>query len=542
MAHVYHTVKHNMSYVSADCANKLLHWTVSDSNIVKKMSCGRTKAETIVKNILAPKSVSEVVNILKGSKPIQFSIQTDASNKGNQKMFPLSIQYFTPESGVTQKMIDFVENPNESADGIVACIENSLEQLSLTLDQVSAFSADNTNVNYGVHNSVYTKLKKKNSYLLTGNCHAHIVHNTVKHALDEFSVDVENVVLKIYAFFSSSAKRREKRKEFCEFCDVEFREFLRHVVTRWLSLNPAITRLMQNWTALKSYLISLGDDCPRHLRILLNLNMDAEELQEEGDVVEVYLLFCNNILSLFEEVVKNLEKDATTSVDLYAIMKSFMDKLIQRRDDEFYGYLTKLKLQRLPPSDANTAKKEFKAFLSTAIRYIKKWFDFTEDNWLFHLQPLSLRSEKIDFGDMEKVAVKLNLVQKLQINMDALYDECVTTNSILVKLREQDQWQHSDTAKKWMTVLQAADLPNILALVSFVLSIPSSTGYVERIFSIMKNKWSDSRNRCSVELMKSELLITMNFNQPCYEFYKTVLHDKQILAAVRSEKKYSWKK
>lgn len=91
--------------------------------------------------------------------------------------------------------------------------------------------------------------------------------------------------------------------------------------------------------------------------------MDAEELQEEGDVVEVYLLFCNNILSLFEEVVKNLEKDATTSVDLYAIMKSFMDKLIQRRDDEFDGYLTSL-----PPSDANTAKEEFKSFLSTAIR------------------------------------------------------------------------------------------------------------------------------------------------------------------------------
>lgn len=53
--------------------------------------------------------------------------------------------------------------------------------------------------------------------------------------------------------------------------------------------------------------------------------MNAEELQEEGDVVEVYLLFCNNILSLFEEVVKNLEKDDTTYVVLYAIMKSFVD-------------------------------------------------------------------------------------------------------------------------------------------------------------------------------------------------------------------------
>ena len=80
----------------------------------------------------------------------------------------------------------------------------------------------------------------------------------MKHALDQLTVDVENVVLKVYAFFSTSAKRRESLKEFCRFYDVEFQEILQHVTTRWLSLNPAITRLMQTWIALKSYFISLG--------------------------------------------------------------------------------------------------------------------------------------------------------------------------------------------------------------------------------------------------------------------------------------------
>ncbi|XP_010775704.1 pre-mRNA-processing factor 40 homolog A, partial [Notothenia coriiceps] len=46
------------------------------------------------------------------------SLKTDASNKGNRKMFPLAVQYFTPESGVTNKMLDFIENPDESAAGI----------------------------------------------------------------------------------------------------------------------------------------------------------------------------------------------------------------------------------------------------------------------------------------------------------------------------------------------------------------------------------------------------------------------------------------
>ena len=73
---------------------------------------------------------------------------------------------------------------------------------------------------------------------------------------------------------------------------------------------------------------------------MLRLPEDAAGLEEETDIVEVYLLFCSNVLSLFEEVVKKLEKNITTSVDLYIIMDSFMRKLIQRKDDEFYGYQT----------------------------------------------------------------------------------------------------------------------------------------------------------------------------------------------------------
>lgn len=132
-------------------------------------------------------------------------------------MFPLAVQYFRPETGICNKMLDFGENADESAAGIIDYIEQSLEKFGLSLDQVTAYSADNTNVNYGIHNSVFTNLKKMQKGLLEGNCHAHIVHNTVKHALDQLSVDVENVVLKVYGHFSTSAKRRESLKEFCQF-------------------------------------------------------------------------------------------------------------------------------------------------------------------------------------------------------------------------------------------------------------------------------------------------------------------------------------
>ncbi|XP_063076012.1 uncharacterized protein LOC134466044 [Engraulis encrasicolus] len=395
---------------------------------------------------------------------------------GNRKMFPLGVQFFTPSAGIVNKVIDFVETADETADGIAKMLLSCLQNLGLSPEQISAFSADNANVNYGRHNSVFTKLREANDGILR----------------DGY-------------------------------------------------LNPAITRLLQNWVPLKSYLVSIGDECPRHLQRLLRLTEDAAEV-EESDTVEVYLLFCNNVMSLFEEVVKKLERNLTTAVDLYAIMESFLRGLKQRRDDEFYGYLTKRRLQRLIPSDADVARQEFKAFLNHAIDYLEKWFDYSDKNWLFNLQPLSLTSGKISFDDLEKIIEQLRLVGRLNLCMDNVYEECVTANGLLAHLTApQEDWQSKQTAERWMQLLQAAALPNLQAVASFLLSIPSSTGFVERIFSLMNAKWSDVRNRCSTALIKAELIVSLNYGMPCSEFYSAALNNKRLLAAARSQKKYKWK-
>lgn len=97
-----------MSYNSSDCAIKLTLKTFSDSKISKKMSCGKTKAEAVVTCVLAPKAIEEVLTQLKNDvKPLPFSLQTDASNKGNSKMVPLAVQFFNSEKGIVKKLIDF---------------------------------------------------------------------------------------------------------------------------------------------------------------------------------------------------------------------------------------------------------------------------------------------------------------------------------------------------------------------------------------------------------------------------------------------------
>ena len=63
--------------------------------------------------------------------------------------------------------------------------------------------------------------------------------------------------------------------------------------------------------------------------------------------------------------------------------------------------------------------------------------------------------------------------------MTDLYDECTTLNIVVEKFLEGDQWNNKCLVGKWMAVFQAADLPNMLKIVSYVLSIPASTGFVE---------------------------------------------------------------
>jgi hypothetical protein len=62
---VYHTVKHNLSYSNMDCANKICPVTFNDSKIALKVQCGRTKAEMLAGNVMAPQSVSKVTRGLK---------------------------------------------------------------------------------------------------------------------------------------------------------------------------------------------------------------------------------------------------------------------------------------------------------------------------------------------------------------------------------------------------------------------------------------------------------------------------------------------
>ena len=364
---VFHTVKHSLSYNSLDCDMKLDRIIYSGSFVAKQISCGRTKSEAIVKNVLAPYSVCAAVQKLRDGL-LPFSIASDASNKGNQKMFPVMLRFYTPHDGIQSVLLDFYEDPKEDSISIAKAIQESLAKFNIDMSKATAYSADNASVNYGVHHSVYQHLKVEQPNLLKANCCAHVVHNCLKNAASKLDVDVELIVIRVFNHFSSSAGRRQQLKEFYEFLDIEWCELLRHVPTRWLSLKPAVERLLKVLPAVKSYFISLGDDCPTAVKQLLKLKMDGtDNPQAKECIVELYLSFISNITTVFEKAVLQLEKDNGTIMELYGIMNGLRGSLKDRMEDKFFGSTARTILSKLSTNEHRIITTDLLGFLGNGM-------------------------------------------------------------------------------------------------------------------------------------------------------------------------------
>lgn len=135
LALVYHTVKHNLSYNSADCGAKLYKLLYAESKNTKTIQLGRTKQAPIVENVLGPYALKQALTHIKDKSDF-FALQIDASNRKNVKLFPLVIQYFDTKAGIQQKLLDFYENPDESADGMFTAVKDSLTRNNLSLDKI----------------------------------------------------------------------------------------------------------------------------------------------------------------------------------------------------------------------------------------------------------------------------------------------------------------------------------------------------------------------------------------------------------------------
>lgn len=517
---VYHTVYHSHSYLSADCAGKLFPSMFQDSKTACKFKCGRTKISKIAENCLASASISLVIRDLENNH--KYSIATDASNKGNIKTFPLVLRYFDKNKGVQTKLLSFFNLESEKSVDISSALIKELNKHKIHLRDATAFSADNASVNFGKHQSVFTELKKFNENMLPMGCVCHILHNCLKKAASLLKFDLELIVIKCFNEFSSSTTKIVALKEFFQFCDLEWSELLRHVPTRWLTLIPAVDRLLKNFDALKSYFLSQNNASPMLVKFF------------EYDLAEAYLGFLSNIGNVFFKHIKTLESDECLVLEVFKIMETVKQFLITTQNEKFYGFIANQVLKK-SENDVNKGLfiKETAAFIDASISYLDKWYNFHDDK--FKLLGEMALTNIPSFNNIQEIVSQFKIEN---VDINALFLEFIILKDYLCTASEALQNLKPD--KKWVELFKMSDLPNFTIICNFVFSLPHSNANPERIFSLAFNHWRKERNRILLKTVEAELIIKFNFNLTCSEFknFLKSTDGQKILKYVKGSQKY----
>lgn len=151
------------------------------------------------------------------------------------------------------------------------------------------------------------------------------MNNAAHYAFQQYPVNVGSIVYSIYSYFSTYAVRTSELEQFCEFAEVEFKKLLMYSRTRWLSLYPAVERILSIYDGLKSYFLSQD---PKHVP------MDISNFFKD-DLNEAFLWFVHSFMSDVHPKILLLELDDISILETYNIIKELEDCLLSKMNDEF---------------------------------------------------------------------------------------------------------------------------------------------------------------------------------------------------------------
>lgn len=402
-----------------------------------------------------------------------------------------------------------------------------------------ALCADNTNCNFGGaarrgRNNIFHKMQDFLDKKLIGvNCVTHILNNCVQTASDLLPVDVEVLIIKIYSFFYIYTVRVEKLKEICDNADVEYKKLLGHSKTRWLTLFPALERILKLFKPLKEYFL-LQEKCPQ---VILKFFNDP--------CAELWFLFIQSQAFFFHKCILHLESQNLSMTEASLVLKDFKLKLKERRSGKCLPFTVKNALSKLEVEgniDAINFKAQVDSFYQACIDYLSQWDAAFKDVEHFEW---TLLNRVPSWNSIEKsLSNVLEFRKNIKIKDDELFDEVSCVKRYASK-EQIEKWKTDNLSpsEKWVEIFKHFDeenvkYENILRLVEFSLSLPASNAPTERVFSISNNIWTPEKSQLKVDTLEAMLITKCNYDYDCGDF-KTFLRSRDdILKKIHCEEKY----
>ncbi|XP_068204715.1 zinc finger BED domain-containing protein 5-like [Palaemon carinicauda] len=159
-------------------------------------------------------------------------------------------QVFKPE--------DF-DTANEGATGekLFNSIISTFKTHNIPMKNVVGFGSEGCNVMMGCNNSVSSRLRLECPGIVVMKCICHSAHLCASEACKTLPRRCEDLARNIYNFMKCSSKRQAQLLQLQAFLDLKPHKMLHPSQTRWLSMAAVVSRILQQWEALKLFFIDM---------------------------------------------------------------------------------------------------------------------------------------------------------------------------------------------------------------------------------------------------------------------------------------------
>lgn len=516
MAIAEHTAFLAADHLSEGC-KKVFH----DSNATKNMKLHRTKCKNIVVNVLAPHFVESLQQDIGEAR---YSIIIDESTDISvMKLLGVVVRYFSKQlQKIVCTYLGLIELEDGTASSIVCAIKKMLENVKLDPKKLIGVGVDNATVNTGLNKGVCQLLKEELGlpHLIMVRCVCHSIQLAVSHAVGEtLPRNIDHMVRETYNWFGHSSKRQMLYKTLYETlndgkCPLQIP---RVCDTRWISLEPAVTRILAQWEELRMHFnIARSSEKCYSAEMLFNMYSDP--------INKLYMLFLRPLLQDIQRTVKAFQGENTDPTkllsDLSNLVTSVSNKVliptaridpltsdicpyVDRRAYLGYEFERLCLASKLPEEGERNLRErciacvtslcsELRNRLPDNVKILKKISLFAVDQCLRVVKDSVTEIAEVlgcDPGQIERI-------------------DSQWRNLTIVKWQET-----SSTVTFWIEVCSYKDACGInpyldlCELAISVLSLPHSNAEVERLFSQMNIIKSKLRNRLNIRSVNAILAV-----------------------------------
>ena len=205
--------------------------------------------------------------------------------------------------------------------------------------------------------------------LLGIGCGAHITHNAAKHGCQMLEINFESLAVNLFNHFKIHAVRTATFKSVCDELDCVFMPLKSHSGTRFLSLNPAINRIIQMFEPLSEYFLSLSQ-CPPSIRCFF-----------QNAKSKFWLVFIEYQTKSFNSAIEKMERSTTSSFEAAKELRILKLKIQNRMRLNYLPHEAEAENQKLNFIQQQQIQVELSKFYQSVIYYIDLWensYDGTE--------------------------------------------------------------------------------------------------------------------------------------------------------------------